>query len=207
MSKQEGKIEIIGIAGLPRSGKDTLANLFMDSGYFGLSLGDIVRNASRERHSDDSDPISVANMTETSNYLRHQNGADFALKEALHLYEESVKQGNSYKGLLVWSVRSPAEVDFILEHGGELIWIETDDDIRLARSRRDRRLGEPEWTLDEMRSQEALQWVPQDNIPIPKEAQMNISYVKSKATREFVNHSDDLNVFREHAEKLIKQLH
>lgn len=206
MVEQSKTIKIVGIGGLPRSGKDTLASIMVDNGYFGLSLGDIVRNASRKRHADDPNPISVANMTETSNALRHGNGADFALKQALELYEEALNRGEKYKGLLVWSVRSPAEVDFILAHGGQLIWIETDDTVRLGRARRARRDGEPEWTMEELKAQEALQWTPQPDIPIPPEAQMNISYVKSKATKVFHNHSDDLELFNEEAKKIIHEI-
>ena len=72
-------IKLIGIGGLPRSGKDTLAEVFMTNGFYGVSMGDIVRDEARIRHADSPDPISIANMTETSNYLREQKGPDLAL--------------------------------------------------------------------------------------------------------------------------------
>ena len=50
-------MNIVGIAGLPRSGKDTLAELFMKQGYFGVSFGDIFRDVSRQRHADKPDPL------------------------------------------------------------------------------------------------------------------------------------------------------
>ena len=68
-------MKLIGIGGLSRSGKDTLAEFLISKGYFGVSLGDIVRNQSRIRHADAPDPISIANMTETANNLRQQKGA------------------------------------------------------------------------------------------------------------------------------------
>ena len=68
MTSPENKLNIIGIGGLPRSGKDELAQIFIDAGFFGVSLGDIVRNIAKTRHSDKPDPISVNNMTETSNF-------------------------------------------------------------------------------------------------------------------------------------------
>jgi hypothetical protein len=196
--------KIVGVAGLPRSGKDTLAELFVENGYYGVSLGDIVRDASRIRHADSPDPISVANMTETSNWLRGEKGADFALKEAFERFDKSTGEGNSYKGLIVWSIRAPAEVDFILDHNGQLIWLESSDNKRLERAQRDRRPGEPEWTLENLKAQEALQWVPQPNIP--EESQMNISYVKSKATLVYSNDSDSIDAFKEDAKKLVKSL-
>src|SRR5690349_169937 len=107
-------LRIIGISGLPRGGKDTLADIFMANGFFGVSLGDIVRDESRVRHAKETDPISVANMTETSNWLRAEHGPDFALREALNRYEDAQEKGGQYDGLVVFSVRAPIEVDFIL---------------------------------------------------------------------------------------------
>src|SRR5690242_10629680 len=115
-------MKIIGIGGLPRSGKDTLADLFLADGWFGISFGDFTRMHSRERHKDKPDPISVANMTETSNWLRETYGPDVILKEALKQFEDRQKAGKNDKGLLLWSVRAPIEVDWILAHDGELIW-------------------------------------------------------------------------------------
>jgi hypothetical protein len=66
------------------------------------------------------------------------------------------------------------------------------------------RPGEPRLTLDEFTAQEALQWRPQPGIP--REAQMDISYVKSHATRELVNNSSSLDEFLQSARSLIKEI-
>jgi len=189
-------MNIFGIAGLPRSGKDTLAELFVERGYFGVSLGDIVRDEARYRHKDEFDPISVKNMTETSNYLRTSKGADFALREALRHFEEAGGEKN-YRGLVVYSVRAPVEADFILEHKGQLIWVETSDDVRLSRANLHRREGESVHTLEDMKNQEALQQEPQPGIP--KEVQMDTSYVKLLATQAVENNSNDVKEFRQMA--------
>lgn len=185
---------------MPRSGKDTLAELFMEHGYFGVSLGDIVRNIARERHADDPNPISVTNMTETSNFLRTTKGPDFALREALGLFEEAGGE-QKYKGLVVYSVRAPIEADFILEHGGEVIWVETTDEIRLQRANMYRRDGEDEHTLEAMKAQEALQEKPQKGIPV--EVQMSTSYIKSHATIILENNSNDIQAFKHDGLKLL----
>ncbi len=192
-------MNIIGIAGLPRSGKDSLAELFMACGYFGVSLGDIVREEARKRHSDEPDPISVKNMTETSNYLRSTKGADFALKEALERYEIA-KQSQDYQGLVVFSVRAPVEVDFILQNKGKLIWVEASDQVRFSRSQSARREGESDQTITEMLEHEKLQEVPQAGMP--KEVQMNTSYVKENATEIFENNGDDFEEFKQKATKV-----
>jgi dephospho-CoA kinase len=187
---------IIGIAGLPRSGKDTLAEVFIEAGYYGVSLGDIVRNEAKKRHADKADPISVAHMTETANWLREKNGPDFALKQAQKMYEQA-SQSKQYKGLLVFSVRAPAEADYIIQHGGFLLWVEANDEARHQRLLQHLREGEIEISLEEFRAQENLQWKPQPGIP--KEVQMNVSYVRSHATHVIENHGNDLEVFKKSA--------
>ncbi len=191
-------MKILGIGGLPRSGKDSLAELLLRNGYYGVSLGDIVRGVSRTRHADAADPISVANMTETANFLRGEKGADFALKIALEQFTTAQKE-KEYEGLVVYSVRAPAEVDFILAHGGDLIWVETADEIRHQRHQTHMREGEAAVSFEEFKRQEALQWQPQPNLPA--ESQMNVSYVKQKATKTIVNNGNDFEKFAGEAKK------
>jgi dephospho-CoA kinase len=200
----EPKVKIIGVAGLPRSGKDTVANLFVKKGFFGISLGDIVRTISHTRHKDAVDSISVANMTETSNWLRSVYGPDFALKKALNHFNDAQENGGRYLGLVVWSVRAPIEVDFILNHDGQLIWVEASDEIRYRRAISNLREGEAKISIDEFKAQEALQWQPQPNVP-PK-VQMDISYVKSKATKQLVNNSNNLEDFNRQVDEMIISL-
>lgn len=199
---QERQEKIVGIGGFPRSGKDALAEVFMQAGYFGVSFGDIVREFARERHHDKPDPISVANMTDTSNWLRETRGADVILQEALRQFREKQQAGEQYKGLLLWSVRAPVEVDWILEHKGQLIWVEADDAVRHERGLQHLRDGEMPISLEEFQRQEALQWKPQPGIPV--EVQMDLSYVKSHATRVFENNGSDLDEFMQRAEQLAK---
>ncbi len=196
--------EIIGVAGLPRSGKDTLAGWLVEDGYYGVSLGDIVRNESKIRHQDKKDPISVANMTETANHLRMQYGADVVLKKALEQYTEASKQAN-YRGLVLYSVRTPVEADFILEKGGRLIWVEASDDIRYERALEFSRQGEMEGIdMDTFLAHEELQWEPKPGTP--KNAQMNVAYVKNKATDTIENNENSLDKLQKSAQELIQQL-
>jgi dephospho-CoA kinase len=197
-------MKIVGIGGLPRSGKDTLAELFIEAGYFGFSFGDFTRKNARERHKDKPDSISVANMTETSNWLRETYGADVILQEALKEFIEKQTAGADYKGLVLYSVRAPVEVDWVLAHDGELIWVETDDSVRYERAMKNLRQGEAEISLEEFKSQEALQWRPQEGVPA--EAQMNISYVKDKATLTLVNNGNSVDEFLQKAKQLIKEI-
>jgi len=197
-------VKIVGIGGLPRSGKDTLAELFIKAGYFGFSFGDFTRDSARQRHADKPDPISVANMTETSNWLRETGGADIILKEALKAFEAAQAKGGQYKGLVLFSVRAPVEAEWILAQGGELIWVEASDEVRHQRNNQHLREGEMPVSLVEFKSQEDLQWQPQPGIPA--EAQMNTSYVKQHATKTLENNGDNLDDFLKSAQELITNL-
>lgn len=194
---------IIGIGGLPRSGKDSLAEYFINNNFFGVSLGDIVRDYSRERHADRPDPISVSNMTETSNWLRSQNGPGFALKEAQVRFQRVLKNSPELKGLVVYSVRAPAEVDYILAQGGDLIWVEAEDRVRYERAMNNLRSGEVKISFADFTAQEKLQWQPQPDIP--QEVQMNIKYVKESATIVLENNGT-LEDFTKSAQKLVAKL-
>ena len=59
-------------------------------------------------------------------------------------------------------------------------------------------------SLEEFKRQEAIQWEPQPGID--PAIQMNMSYVKSKATRIFENNQSDFDVFLQKAHTLIKEL-
>lgn len=184
---------IVGIGGLPRSGKDTLADLLIGKGWFGLSFGDVTRGYARERHADKPDPISVANMTETSNWLRTTYGPDVILQKALQQYREALKT-KDYQGLVLYSVRAPVEVDWILAQRGELIWVEATDEVRYQRNMKHLREGEARIDLEEFKRQEQLQWKPQPGIPV--EVQMDLAYVKSKATITLDNSDGDIGAFK-----------
>lgn len=184
--------KIIGIGGLPRSGKDTVANFLIARGWFGFSFGDYNRKFTYERHKDKPDPISRENTTETSNWMRETYGPDVILKAALAEYEKASKT-KQYEGLVLYSVRAPIEVDWILDHGGELIWVETSDEIRYQRAMQNLRKGEMEIPFDEFKRQEDEQWQPQPGIPA--EVQMDISYVKSHATKTIENNGNDVAAF------------
>jgi hypothetical protein len=105
---------------------------------------------------------------------------------------------------VLWSIRAPIEVDFILGRGGDMIWVEASEAVRHERALRHLRPGEAETSLEEFKRQEALQWKPQTGIP--DEAQMDMSYVKSHATHTLVNNGDNLQTFLQSAEQLIESL-
>lgn len=196
-------IKIVGIAGKNRSGKDTLAEIFIKNGYYGISVGDLVRKQSIILHPNDPDPISTKNTTETSNYLRSKYGPDFLLIEAINKYLKALSK-KQYKGLVVYSIRAPIEADKILSMRGRLIWLEADDHIRYERAMKYLRKGELRISFDEYIEGESLQYRPSNELPV--ELQMNLNYVRSKATDIVDNSSDNVEEFTNKVAKLVSSI-
>lgn len=198
------KSKVVGVAGLPRSGKDSLAEYFAKQGYCAIGLGEIIRAESRLRHADKPDPISVKNMSETASWLRMKHGADYALNKALQEFNE-IKDKQKYVGLMIISVRAPVEVDFILERGGELIWVEASDKVRYQRNMSALRPGEKhDLDLETFLKHEAVQWRPRPELP--KEAQMNMSYVKENSTIVLENNGNDIDKFMDKVEGVYRRV-
>ena len=194
---------IVGIGGYSRSGKDTLATLLLDAGYFGISVGDIAREYSMERHKDSKSPISRINLTETSNWLREQKGPDVFMKIALDKYKQALKT-KEYKGMLIWSIRAPIEADFIIKNKGTLIWIDSKAKTRYKRFLENLRTGEVSIGFDEYLRQEQTQVVPQPDIdPL---IQMNMDYVKEKSNLTLDNNFEGTEKFLEYAKQRVNSI-
>lgn len=193
--------KIVGIGGYSRSGKDTLANYLVKEGFFGISVGDIAREFTLERHKNEENPISRINLTETSNWLREMRGPDVFMKIALDKYKQA-KQNKDYKGLLIWSIRAPIEADYIIENKGQLVWIETDAETRYKRSMENLRKGEPKLDFEEYMRQEQTQVEPQPGIdPL---VQMNLDYIKEVANLKLDNNYSSTEEFLNNAKSIIK---
>jgi len=193
--------KIVGIGGYSRSGKDTLANYLVKEGFFGISVGDIAREFTLERHKNEENPISRINLTETSNWLREMRGPDVFMKIALDKYKQA-KQNKDYKGLLIWSIRAPIEADYIIENKGHLVWIETDAETRYKRSMENLRKGEPKLDFEEYMRQEQTQVEPQPGIdPL---VQMNLDYIKEVANLKLDNNYSSTEEFLNNAKSIIK---
>ena len=194
---------IVGIGGYSRSGKDTLATLLLSAGYFGISVGDIAREYSMERHKDSKSPISRINLTETSNWLREQKGPGVFMKIALDKYRQALKT-KEYKGMLIWSIRAPIEADFIIKNKGTLIWIDSKAKTRYKRFLENLRTGEVSIDFDEYLRQEQTQVVPQPDIdPL---IQMNMDYVKEKANLTLDNNFEGTEKFLEYAKQRVNSI-
>lgn len=120
--------EIIGLAGTNGVGKDTLANRrYKTQGAIAVSASDILRRAATEQGLD----LERETLRTISTKWAHELGGGAM---AIMIIEDYFKtQTDPRTGLTVVSVRRPAEATTIQEHGGAVIWLDADRDMRYQR--------------------------------------------------------------------------
>ena len=94
---------IIGIVGLPGSGKTSLSGIMKRRGFKVLEMGDIVRKGMAR----EGVPLTGPGMREYANALKSRHGKDWIAKEAM---KEISMRRLSGKDFAVSSIRTPEEV-------------------------------------------------------------------------------------------------
>lgn len=119
---------IIGVVGLPLSGKDAFANhLVRKYGFEHLSTGDVLR---MYISAFGMGPCTREKMQKVARTLRKEKGADFLL--------ESIKEINGQK-VVVTGLRSVAEIDYLKNLGGLVVACISPVEKRFKRARRRKR--------------------------------------------------------------------
>lgn len=93
---------ILGVTGLYASGKDTVAEILKEKGYFHFSLSDFIREEAKRRKIKDS----RENLINLGNELRKKHGHGILARMALQRMEWD-------KNYVVTSVRNPVEVEVL----------------------------------------------------------------------------------------------
>ena len=99
-------MQIIGISGLPGSGKSLISEIGTEKGAIVVSMGDIVREEAKKRGE---------SSKETAKNLRLEHGeyivSELTIKKIKQLQEEGIENS-----ILVEGIRSPHEVDMFKEN-------------------------------------------------------------------------------------------
>ena len=124
-------MHVIGIVGLPGSGKSEAASVAEELGVPVVTMGDVVRAACRDRGLD----VTEANLGRVATALR-ESGGDAAIAErSLPLVREALDDADR---VVIDGIRSGVEVDRFEEAFGEdflLISVEAPFESRLERVR------------------------------------------------------------------------
>jgi dephospho-CoA kinase len=144
-------MEIIGVIGLPGSGKTEISNCAKDRGIPVIIMGDIIRKECLSRGLDpSSDHGSVAKN------LREEMGADVVAKLATPLVQAAIKENEV---ILIDGIRSEEEIGFFrreFKSEFKLIRIECPFEIRLERIKNRNRDNQNVETLEQRDERESI---------------------------------------------------
>ena len=167
---------ILGVTGNYASGKDTVAEIIIKSGFSHISFSEILREELKKEEK----KITRDDLINGGNKLREKYSPNILAKKAL----EKAKEGD----YVFTSIRTPAEVELLkIEKDFTLITITASSDIRLKRIINRNREKDPK-TLEELKRKEA-----RENTNNPNAQQLN--KVAEMATKTIVNDStlEELN--------------
>jgi len=118
--------KIIGITGLPASGKTEAANFIKKMGIPSVNMGDVLRK----------EVPDLKNIGKYADYLRKKEGMDAIAKRCIPQIEKIIaEKGNDLKFILIEGIRNMEEVELFrsLTDDFILINITADKDIRFER--------------------------------------------------------------------------
>ncbi|PJE65720.1 hypothetical protein COU91_00160 [Candidatus Saccharibacteria bacterium CG10_big_fil_rev_8_21_14_0_10_47_8] len=188
-------VNIIGIGGTDGSGKDTVGQLLAEKhGYLFLTVTDLLREEAKKRNL----PMERQSYRQISAEWRRYHGMAVLIDYALQKFK-SLKE--KYQGLVVASLRHPAEADRIHRLGGEVVWVDADPRVRYDRITSRNRGTEDHITYEEFVAEEQAQMQHSGD-----QATLNLSSVRAKTDIFLTNNGNDIEKFKDAAEKALSGL-
>src|SRR6056297_125843 len=123
-------MRVVGTVGLPGSGKGELAAVAREAGIPVVTMGDVIREACRDRGRDPS-----TDHGEVAKALREENGPAAIAERSLPLVRDAVRETDT-DTVVVDGLRSMVEVEAFREAFGEnflIVSIEAPFDLRAER--------------------------------------------------------------------------
>ncbi len=186
---------IIGIAGTNGAGKDTLGELLAERcNYKFVSVSDILR----EELTRNDIPHEREHMSNLSTEWAREHGPGVLSMKTIEAYVE-IEKAEGYNGLVIGSIRRPAEAHAVQDEGGVVLWVDADQRTRYQRiqaNNRDRvtdRLSYEQWVAEEER-----EMYPKTDDPTV----LNMSATKNACDITVMN---DFATQEEYREYLIKE--
>ncbi len=187
-------MKIIGISGTNGSGKDTVSQMLAERhGYFVVSATDMLDEELKDR----GWPSDRQHKSRLGDEWRREQGLGVIVDKAV----ESA-QAASFDKLVVGSLRHPGEADRVHALGGSLVWVDADPQLRYARIQRGNRgRAEDQKTLEQFLAEEQAEMHHSGD-----QATLSMSAVRDRADIVFNNDSEDVERFKDAAEKPLKEL-
>ena len=194
-------MNIIGLSGTNGSGKDTVALMLVERhGYLHASATEMFLDELHAREW----PIDRGHKAKLSSEWRREYGMGVIVDKAIELFNASP---GKYKGVVVGSLRHPGEADRVHELGGILVWVDADPRIRYERIQRNLHErasthAEHDKTFEEFLAEEEREMTHSGDA-----ATLNMSAVKERADIVLLNEGNDIEAFKDDAEKALKLHH
>lgn len=187
------KTQIIGVSGTNGSGKDTIMEFLSASyEYLFMSATDMLQAELVAKNL----PTDRLHKSELSAQWRREHGYGVIVQKAYEAFEQ---QASTYTGLVVGSLRHPAEAEAIHELGGMVLWIDADSKVRYERIQsNDRGRGiEDQISYEQFLADEAREMHPTGDA-----ATLNIAAVKELSDITIYNDTDIAGLERQLVEAL-----
>lgn len=183
-------MKIIGIAGTNGAGKDSIGAMLAERhGFLFVSGSEMLREECRKRGL----PVQRENLRMISAEWRRTYGLGVLVDRALEL----AKKGN-YKGLATGPMRNVGEAQRAKELGGILVWVDADPKIRYERAVSRSRSEEDNKTFEQFLAEEEVEMRQSGD-----EATLNMLGVKNICDFSLENNGDDIEAFKDEAEKVL----
>jgi len=148
-------VHIIGLSGTNGAGKDAVGELLAARhNYLFISVTELLRNEARRRGL----PVERIHLREISAEWRRESGLAVLVDRA---YEQYQKVADEYAGVVMSSLRNPAEADRVHELGGTVVWVDADPRLRYDRIQANaasrNRSGEDDKTFEQFQAEEAAE--------------------------------------------------
>jgi dephospho-CoA kinase len=140
-------MKVVGVVGMPASGKSEAARLARDEGVPVVTMGDVIRDEVERRGLEPTD----GNMGRVATALREEEGEDAVARRCA----DEIREKNS-PVVVVDGLRSDDEADYFRDEFGEgfvLVAVEAPFETRLGRVR-DRDRDDDMATADELRERD-----------------------------------------------------
>jgi cytidylate kinase len=186
-------MKLIGIGGTNGSGKDTVGQMLAERyGWLFVSVADLLRDEARKRNL----PIEREVLRTISAEWRRQFGLGVLVDRAVELFKKS---DVNKKGLVAVPMRNRGEAQRIKDLGGTLIWVDADSKVRYARITKRQRSSEDKKTYEQFLAEEQAEMHQSGD-----EATLSLSDVKEISDIFLENNGDDIEAFKDQAEKALK---
>lgn len=185
-------MKIIGLSGTNGSGKDSVGMMLAERhNYLFVSGSDLLREEARKRGL----PVEREVLRTISAEWRRKDGLGAIIDVAKRIYEQ---QQDSYAGLVTASIRNPGEADRIHELGGRVVWVDADPKVRYDRIFSRKRTAEDNKTFEDFLAEEKVEMEHSGD-----EATLNMAGVKDRCDIFLENNGNDLEAFKDEAEKAL----